>query len=131
MTDVGQWRTDPSGRHQYRWWDGDGWTDRVSDRGVRSVDPTLEPGSTKTRKTVRRKVRFDLNPGGIVAILGGGAAVAGTFLEMAKIELGPLSKTPTYWDFDDGKIVAGIAAGVVLVAIPVCCAPHRTASWSR
>lgn len=59
----------------------------------------------------------DLNPGGVVAILGAGAAIAGTFLEMATIELGPLSATATYWDSDDGKLVAGIAAGVVLVAI--------------
>lgn len=117
MTEVGQWRTDPSGRHQYRWWDGDGWTDRVSDRGVRSVDPTVEPAPANTRPTVRRKARLDLNPGGVVAILGGGAAIAGTFLEMAKIQLGPLSATATYWDSDHGKLVAGIAAGVVIVAI--------------
>jgi hypothetical protein len=27
----GQWAPDPTGRHQLRWWDGQGWTDRVSD----------------------------------------------------------------------------------------------------
>lgn len=35
---TADWRVDPTGRHQYRLWDGE-WTDRVSDFGVRSEDP--------------------------------------------------------------------------------------------
>jgi len=33
------WQPDPTGRHQYRWWDGAGWTDAVADKGVQSRDP--------------------------------------------------------------------------------------------
>jgi uncharacterized protein YndB with AHSA1/START domain len=33
------WYTDPSPRHQYRYWDGTSLTDRVSDKGVETVDP--------------------------------------------------------------------------------------------
>jgi hypothetical protein len=33
------WHPDPGGRHQSRYWDGQGWTTRVSDDGVPSVDP--------------------------------------------------------------------------------------------
>jgi len=33
------WHPDPVGRHQYRWWDGSGWTANVSDNGVVSEDP--------------------------------------------------------------------------------------------
>lgn len=33
------WLPDPTGRHQYRWWDGENWTDQVADDGVQSVDP--------------------------------------------------------------------------------------------
>ena len=33
------WEPDPTGRHQYRWWDGVGWADTVADRGVTSKDP--------------------------------------------------------------------------------------------
>ncbi|MGH9234177.1 MAG: DUF2510 domain-containing protein [Acidimicrobiales bacterium] len=33
------WNPDPSGRHEYRYWDGGSWTDDVSDNGVTSVDP--------------------------------------------------------------------------------------------
>jgi hypothetical protein len=35
----GEWRRDPTGRNAFRFWDGDAWTDRVSNFGVRSVDP--------------------------------------------------------------------------------------------
>lgn len=28
------WHPDPYGRHQYRWWDGNGWTSKFSDNGV-------------------------------------------------------------------------------------------------
>lgn len=32
------WHDDPRGRHELRYWDGQGWTDHVSDRGVTSLD---------------------------------------------------------------------------------------------
>ena len=36
---VSSWEPDPTGRHQYRWWDGERWTDQVADDGVQAVDP--------------------------------------------------------------------------------------------
>jgi hypothetical protein len=33
------WNPDPTGRHEYRYWDGGNWTDDVSDNGITSVDP--------------------------------------------------------------------------------------------
>jgi Protein of unknown function (DUF2510) len=33
------WERDPSGRHEYRYWDGASWSDDVADQGVTSVDP--------------------------------------------------------------------------------------------
>ena len=33
-----RWLDDPSGRHQYRFFDGTQWTDDVSDKGVQSKD---------------------------------------------------------------------------------------------
>ena len=35
---VSSWEPDPTGRHQYRWWDGEQWTDQVADNGVQTVD---------------------------------------------------------------------------------------------
>jgi Protein of unknown function (DUF2510) len=38
------WHPDPSGRHELRWWDGQAWTDRVSDGGEVSTDaPVRQP----------------------------------------------------------------------------------------
>jgi hypothetical protein len=37
------WQRDPSGRHEYRYWDGSSWTDDVSDAGMTSVDPLTGP----------------------------------------------------------------------------------------
>ena len=36
------WHPDPMGRHQLRYWDGNAWTDHVSDNGVQTTDP-LQP----------------------------------------------------------------------------------------
>ena len=35
------WFEDPMGRHQYRYWDGTGWTDTVADNGQQAVDPLV------------------------------------------------------------------------------------------
>jgi len=34
-----RWMNDPTGRHQYRYWDGENWTENVYDAGVESRDP--------------------------------------------------------------------------------------------
>jgi hypothetical protein len=33
------WKTDPTGRHQFRYWDGSHWTENVADEGQESRDP--------------------------------------------------------------------------------------------
>lgn len=33
------WQVDPTGRHEHRYWDGEQWSDTVSDGGSTSVDP--------------------------------------------------------------------------------------------
>jgi hypothetical protein len=38
-TNGSGWHPDPTGRHQYRWWDGTVWSDAVADQGVERRDP--------------------------------------------------------------------------------------------
>jgi Protein of unknown function (DUF2510) len=38
-TNGAGWQPDPSGRHEYRWWDGTAWSDAVIDQGVEHRDP--------------------------------------------------------------------------------------------
>jgi Protein of unknown function (DUF2510) len=42
------WLADPTGRHEYRWWDGNAWSDVVADQGVEGTDP-LVPYATVTQ----------------------------------------------------------------------------------
>lgn len=40
MTDsTAGWKSDPTGRHDHRYWDGSAWTEHVSDAGVAATDP--------------------------------------------------------------------------------------------
>ena len=39
------WLADPTGRHEFRYWDGSSWTDHVSDAGQVSSDPVDGSGS--------------------------------------------------------------------------------------
>jgi hypothetical protein len=38
-TMAARWLPDPTGRHQYRYWDGTSWTENIYDAGVESRDP--------------------------------------------------------------------------------------------
>jgi uncharacterized protein len=37
-----QWHSDPSGRHEYRYWNGASWTDFVADNGQTGTDPLMD-----------------------------------------------------------------------------------------
>jgi hypothetical protein len=61
------WHADPSGRHEFRYWDGTRWTEHVSDRGIASVEVgaattdasrTASPEQLSTDAT--RKVLLDV-----------------------------------------------------------------------
>ncbi len=53
MTDLpASWQTDPTGRHDHRYWDGTTWTDHVADAGVASSDPYTAPEPQITAEPV-------------------------------------------------------------------------------
>jgi hypothetical protein len=35
------WKADPTGRHQFRYWDGSHWTENVADAGVQAIDSVV------------------------------------------------------------------------------------------
>jgi uncharacterized RDD family membrane protein YckC len=41
VTNPPRWAPDPLGRHQYRYWDGEQWTEHVADNGKNAVDPPV------------------------------------------------------------------------------------------
>jgi Domain of unknown function (DUF4190)/Protein of unknown function (DUF2510) len=42
---LGAWRSDPFGRHEYRYWDGNAWTEHVADQGRIGTDAPDPLGS--------------------------------------------------------------------------------------
>jgi hypothetical protein len=44
-TRAADWYEDPSGKHQFRYWDGSAWTPHVADQGQQSTDPLEESAS--------------------------------------------------------------------------------------
>jgi uncharacterized protein YxjI len=68
------WYPDPSGRHEFRFWDGGQWTQHVTSQGRPGIDPFVRgpevPAANKTSKKVLRDVRRAGVAGG--AQTGGG-----------------------------------------------------------
>lgn len=53
------WESDPTTRHEYRWWDGEKWTEYVADDGVQALDPltgteNLKPPRVRSSSPTRR-----------------------------------------------------------------------------
>lgn len=54
------WHPDPVGRHELRYWNGERWTDHVSDGGVQGTDPVVAevtPDATTTEPDVADQIR--------------------------------------------------------------------------
>jgi uncharacterized protein YxjI len=54
------WYPDPGGKHEHRYWDGQQWTEHVSDHGRQSVDPmaaTHVPAGTHAPEKVQQQVQ--------------------------------------------------------------------------
>jgi uncharacterized RDD family membrane protein YckC len=51
QTNPARWASDPSGRHEYRYWNGAAWTDFVADHSVQGVDPVSGLSSVGTSPT--------------------------------------------------------------------------------
>ena len=61
------WLTDPTGRHQLRYWDGAIWTDHVADNGTQSSDPV----EVSTDEALIDAVAFSMNPSDTVVVWEG------------------------------------------------------------
>jgi hypothetical protein len=63
---VAGWNPDPTGRHEYRYWDGTTWTDDVSDNGVTTVDP-VDAAPPADPTLAQGAPQFGQQPGGYPA----------------------------------------------------------------
>ena len=89
MAHPANWYPDPNQRHELRYWDGERWTDHVSDNGVTGQDPVMNPPEPETRldkvdsaltighegkrETIQRQLSGDGHRGvGLQGTVGGG-----------------------------------------------------------
>jgi hypothetical protein len=60
------WYADPSGRHEYRYWDGTYWTAGVADGGITATDPVDDPPAPAQQATAdlspTQQATADLSP---------------------------------------------------------------------
>ncbi|MDH4277685.1 MAG: phospholipid scramblase-related protein [Acidimicrobiia bacterium] len=56
------WYPDPMGRHEYRYWDGNAWTDHVASHGRQSTDPvTSQPPKTVIGQQTAPKIQTQVD----------------------------------------------------------------------
>ena len=83
------WESDPTTRHEYRWWDGEKWTEYVADDGVQSLDPltgaeNLEPPKIRpTRGSGATANQADLSSGQPVQLASRTARFGGRLIDLA------------------------------------------------
>lgn len=126
MTESG-WLADPTGRFEYRYWDGSSWTDHVSRAGQPSSDP-LSPPPPPGNATVSLPSGF-LPPAGpapqpsprswtvhvaVLVLVGAATLALGSFLPWVKASAGPLTVTTNSID-GDGVLTLILAGLVVLL----------------
>lgn len=115
------WRPDPSGRHDFRWYNGRSFTADVADDGARGFDPDLTPNRAAERGGGRAAALTSLTLAGgavtiswmpLVVVLGVAAALSAIVLGIvatARLPPGPSS----------GRRIAlaGIACAVVALGL--------------
>lgn len=60
---TGQWHPDPEGRFDYRWWDGQNWTDQVSHQGEVHRVPMGAPADLRPAQPAQEQAQHTEAPG--------------------------------------------------------------------
>ncbi len=148
MTDAQQpasWHPDPTGRHQYRYWNGAEWTDQVADDQVTATDapimpgsgtapatgpaaaaptvPAAQPGAPAAAPAAAPAPKRRGNPAGAwIAVVGALALAVGAFLDAVTANLGTsglsVEVSKNYID-GDGPLELGIGIVIGIVALLV------------
>ena len=138
------WYADPTGRHQYRYWDGTTWTDQVADDQQTSTDPPTMPDGMAPPSAPPAAVTPGPVPAGAtkrmakpvfgwIAGLGGIVLVVGAFLDSVTASAGEgvfdVSIEQSYMDGDGPiELVIGVAI-IVLSALLAFGVLPRWGGW--
>ncbi len=114
---VADWYPDPMGRHEYRWYDGTQWTERVASHGRESHDPLTDAKQVVVpkapEKLQQQVVRHQQNaerrgaPGGPPTHMGGGHLLDEPILVVnQKVKLIEVNTEFALYDQSGGQIGA-------------------------
>lgn len=118
-----EWLPDPSGRHQLRWWDGNEWTEYVSDQGTQATDPLSgetppPPPGAGARRSGRATAALVLGIVGILVFPVVCSTLAIIFGALALRDMGPdpevKGRSMAWWGLGLG--IAGLLIGIGLIA---------------
>jgi uncharacterized protein HemX len=111
-TSGADWGADPTGRHEYRYWDGSVWTEHVADQGTTSSDPLSETDAAQAPAPVAAVGAAPSVPASSVAASAGPvvAGAPGTTAAGAGPEV--VRKRPS-------NLVIGLLTGVIVVLVAV------------
>lgn len=117
-----EWLPDPEGRHQLRWWDGNAWTEHVSDNGQQGVDELAAdvppPPGPVARRSGRATAALVLGIVGILVFPVVCSTLAIIFGALALRDMGPdpevRGRSMAWWGLGLG--IAGLLIGIGLIA---------------
>jgi hypothetical protein len=112
MTIEASWLSDPSGRHELRYWDGEQWTDHVADDGTQGSAPFVPADATSVAEPTSAAVTTsaEANDGRLIGKgMTGWIEVNGQFVTITR--KGALAKMNYGWTRGEKRIpIASIAA---------------------
>lgn len=106
------WQPDPTGRNQFRWWDGASWTDHVSNNGAASVDPLQPPAAPQVQAPVAVAPAAAPAPAPAPTMVNPAAGAPFT----ATATAGSAKSGPTWWKIAL-PVLAVVAVGAVLFTV--------------
>ena len=135
MADVAGpgWHRDPTGRHEYRYWDGVRWTDDVSDQGLTTTETVTAAGSAPLTPPSPGVV-----PGGEASVTMAPRPRAGlsklAVLVLSLLLLAPAALFAGLMLDNLGLVLVSVAASLLVVVVPLVStvlALRRRAAESR
>jgi hypothetical protein len=109
------WQPDPTGRHEYRWWDGASWTDSVADGGVTSTDPLSGPAGAAGQEPARQAAPATVIAGTEPVNVGGASPQTGAGPSWASGG----TQLPQYGEQPTTKKKGGAGKWIVLAIVVV------------
>lgn len=116
-----RWAADPTGRHQYRYWNGAEWTDQVSDHGVVATDPPVASPQVPVQPVAETPV-VPPAPGGVWGPPGSSPSAPGfgAAPPVPPFVPSPPATSGPWYGTQDSTAVLGRRYGAFFIDLVIC-----------